>query len=445
MRVGCWIGALLGVALSGCASGASPSDRCTAIAFAHIGLIDMQAGRVRADMTVEVAGARIVSISAASSAQISFSTEVIDGRGMFLMPGLVDMHVHSDGDVIALQRFVSWGVTGVRDMGGDVETLASTRRRAESADIIAPHLAIAGPALAGPPGQGDDATWIVRTPEEARLAVRRLASLRVDFIKVHDHLSRDAYFAASEEARRRGLPLVGHVSDQITPMEASDFGQRSIEHFEYLPKTCMARFDPAADDASPPSGCNEASIDALLTRLSRNGTWLDPTLNAFRYFAPAQWDTIAARAAQLSQQMRENRVQILAGTDWSRYLESRGAQPGESLHDELAALVRSGFSPAEALRAATLNPARYFGEPNSGTIVVGADADLVLLGANPFQSIANTKTIRAVYRQGRLYDQRALDLLRAADAPVPPAPSRCGPHQGDGTASGVNIPRPLRL
>jgi imidazolonepropionase-like amidohydrolase len=229
--------------------------------------------------------------------------------------------------------------------------------------------------------------------------------MHVDFIKMHDGLSRDVFLAVAAAAKSKGLPFVGHVPASMTATEVSDLGQKSIEHLEFVPKPCLALFhpgDPAVGGGVPP-GCDSESIAALLQKLAQNGTWLDPTIQSFRYFAPAQWGAIFAGFQKISVQIRGNKVPILAGTDWSTFLNEKGAQSGRCLHDELALLVEAGFTPTEVLRAATLNPALFFGLSNSlGTIEVGRIADLVLLEADPIQDIHNTTRIVAVIQKGRL-------------------------------------------
>ena len=146
---------------------------------------------------------------------------------------------------------------------------------------------------------------------------------------------------------------------------------------------------------------------------ARNGTWLDPTAGAFRYFAPDQWATIRSAYRSLAVLIRGNGVKVLAGTDQSSYLESKGSVPGQSLHEELASFVDAGFTPAEALRAATTGPAEFLGLTDSvGTIQAGRSADLVLLDADPLQDINNTRRVAVVIKHGRPYDSAALTRLR---------------------------------
>lgn len=218
--------------------------------------------------------------------------------------------------------------------------------------------------LEGPPTEPGDDNWIVHSPDEARQAVNSLSDRGVDFIKVHDGLARDSYLAISKAAKTKGIPFAGHVPASITPSEASDLGQKSIEHLEFIPKPCTVLFD-SASRAAPviPMGCDPTALQATFGRFAANGTWLDPTIGSFRYFAPQQWSSIFAEFCNLAKQIRQSGVHILAGTDQSSFLEEKGAAPGKSLHDELAVLVKAGYTPAQALRAATSDAAVFLGLP----------------------------------------------------------------------------------
>ena len=386
------------------------------IAITHVTVIDVRAGTIRKDMTVLIVGDRISAVRAAKEKERlpTKEIEVIDGRGKYLIPGLWDMHAHSDGDDRALRLFIAYGITGIRDMAGDAAKLADARRRITSGEVTGPRLVFAGPMLEGPPSQADDWTWIIHSPEEARNAVDRLVELRVDFIKVHDGLARESYLAIAAASKERGISFVGHVPASMTPAEASDLGQKSIEHFEFVPKSCHVLFESVVGGTPRhlPSGCDPQSLDELLHRFAQNGTWLDPTIQSFRYWAPTQWSAIFSEFRELVRSIRQNHVSILAGTDSSSVLEEKGDLPGTSLHDELALLVDAGFTPSEALRAATLNPASFLGLSESlGTIDAGKTANLVLLEANPLQEIHNTKRIAAVILEGRYLDRLALDRM----------------------------------
>jgi imidazolonepropionase-like amidohydrolase len=387
------------------------------IAITHVTVVDVRAGTIEKDMTVLIVGDRISAVRAAKETKRLPTEEitVIDGRGKYLIPGLWDMHAHSGGDDRALHLFIAYGITGIRDMAGDATKLSDARRRITSGELTGPRLVFSGPMLEGPPSQADDWTWIIHSPEEARNAVNRLVELRVDFIKVHDGLARESYSAIAAASKERGISFVGHVPASMTPAEASDLGQKSIEHLEFVPKPCHALFESVVGGAPRKllSGCDPQSLKELLDRFARNGTWLDPTIQSFRYWAPTQWNAIFLGFRELVPSIRQNHVSILAGTDSSGVLEEKGDPPGSSLHDELALLVDAGFTPSEALRAATLNPALFLGLSDSlGAIEPGKTASMVLLDANPLQGIRNTRRIAAVISEGRYLSREVLERLR---------------------------------
>jgi len=379
------------------------------IAITHVTIIDVQDGSAKPEMTVLISGNRITAVGSSSEVQLPKRIRVIDGRGKFLIPGLWDMHVHSDGNEHALRIMVDWGITGVRDMAGDVTKLTEARRRIANGAWTGPRLLIAGPRLAGPPAEADEDVWVLHSPEQARRAVDSLARRHIDFIKVHDDLSRETYLAIARAAKEKGLPFVGHVPSSITPAEASDLGQKSIEHLEFFPKPCLALFHSLEEaGANVPSGCDTESIAALLQRFVQNGTWLDPTIQSFRYFAPTQWNAIFSGFKKSTVQIRRAKVSILTGTDWSSDLEAKGALPGASLHDELALLADAGFSSTEVLRAATLSPVIFLGLSDSlGTIEREKVANLVLLEANPIEDIHHPRRIAVVVLDGRVVGDRS--------------------------------------
>src|SRR6266478_1721905 len=113
------------------------------------------------------------------------------------MPGLWHMHIHVGSDDRALRLLLAFGITGARDMGGDVAKLTESRRRIKSGELAGPRLVFAGPMLEGPPTEPGNDTWIIRSPDEARHAVDSLVALGVDFIKVPDRPARDTHLAAA--------------------------------------------------------------------------------------------------------------------------------------------------------------------------------------------------------------------------------------------------------
>jgi hypothetical protein len=147
-----------------CAFGQTSSD----LAIVHANVVDVRTGSVESDATVVISGSRIKAVLPGKSAKIATGARVIDAHGGYLIPGLWDMHVHSEGDKRVLRLMLASGITGVRDMGGDVYKLAEARRHIEAEDWDGPRLLFAGPVLEGPPGESDNDMWIVHTPDEAQ-------------------------------------------------------------------------------------------------------------------------------------------------------------------------------------------------------------------------------------------------------------------------------------
>jgi imidazolonepropionase-like amidohydrolase len=428
----------------------------------HVSVIDVISGSTQPDMTVEIDGRTITSIKQARGVRIERGARVVDGRGKYLIPALWDMHVHLSwppgAAKIFLPMLVANGVLGVRDMHSILPVIDSIRRAVVSGKQIGPRLFIAGPAIDGPNSYLPVAR-IVTTPEEARKAVQELKAGGVDFIKVYSSLPKDLYYAIVAEAKSEGIPFVGHVPYALTAAEASDAGQRSLEHLTEVDvgtstdeatikaeelEAMAQKHGYVPDAARLRATFDSAKAAALFDRFRRNDTWQCPTLivlhalgdraqpghvasDSLIVYIPKTlrklWESMPADLnarigalgdfhSTLIAPLNRAGVPILAGTD----LANPYVYPGFGLHDELGLLVRAGLTPAEALRTATINPARFLGLTDSlGVVAPGKIADLVLLDANPLQNIANTRKIRAVIQGGRLFDRHALDgLLRGS-------------------------------
>jgi hypothetical protein len=367
------------------------------LAITHVAIIDVRNGRTIPAQTVLIRGRHILRITGDTA--LPQGTRRLDGQNGYLIPGLWDMHVHMDST--DLRAFLAFGITGVRDMGGDLDQLLAWRRETRTDPATGPRLMFAGPVLRGPQDptdSGSTSARVIRTPQDGRRAVDSLIARDVDFIKVHEGLSREAYFAIAGESRARHVVFVGHVSAALSPVEVSDAGQKSIEHFEFIPDACLYLLGPSERRPQPvPRGCEPAAIDSLFAHLARNGTWLDPTIGSFRIFAPAQFPAIVTGFAALVPEIRSRHIRLLAGTD----LGTRGIVTGAALHDELELLVQVGFTPLEALQAATTNPADFLGVSDSlGAIAPHNIADLLLLSGDPLRDIRNTRRILAVVHDG---------------------------------------------
>jgi imidazolonepropionase-like amidohydrolase len=410
------------------------------ISITNVYVVDTAAVKTVSDMTVTIKDGRILNVE--KNGVAPRGAEVINGRNKFLIPGLWDMHVHlSYARSSALPLFVANGITSVRDMGSDLGELDRWREQIAQDALIGPTIVRSGPMLNGM--EFNSYQLAVANEVEARIAVRTLKKVSVDFIKLHRRTSREAYFAIAGEARALGLPFSGHVPMTVSPAEASEVGQSSIEHTETLFEGVFATATAGKDQAKEIARWREKEASGLFATFARNGTFVDPTLiaqeqlmtllesgmpdpNAVYIAASAQKEAekalsgarqeaekiLMARKPLLSELrsvtglMNRSGVQLLAGTDVS-FL----AAPGFSLHDELALLVQSGLTPADALRAATLNPARLFPSLDGGSIAPGKRADLVLLNASPLDDIRNTQRVNSVILRGKVLNRQRLDQL----------------------------------
>jgi imidazolonepropionase-like amidohydrolase len=433
--------------------GPSIAILCQLVAITHVTAIDVEHGSASPDVTVLIDGQRITAVGPSTATSVPKDARLIDGRGKYLIPGLWDMHVHTafptGRSMLAL--YIANGVTGVRDMGGDLATIRAWRDEIAAGSLVGPRIVASGPYLDGhaPPIPHFE----VHTPDEARRAVDSLAVLGVDFVKIHSGVPREAFFAAAREARAKHLFFAGHLSSHVTVEEASDSGQRSLEHLLGFVNVCtpaesasFASIDPLRRIVF--NTCTSRDQRDVYSHLARNGTWVTPTLATAYEFAmlpkhevpadtlkrfvsdtlleylvqifdpppalPPDGDVLGrrlfAKRRELILALHNAGVPLLAGTD----APMRNVPPGFGLHEELAEFVRSGLTPTAALRAATYEPARYFAVLDSlGSIARGKRAELVLLDADPRADIANAHRIAAVLTGGRVYDRAALDALLA--------------------------------
>ena len=445
------------------------------IAFTHATVIDVEKGTSLAGMTVVAANGRITALGRDGSVTPPVGARTVDATGKFLIPGLWDMHVHAafpGVDALFLPLLVANGVTGVREMFSRLDWVDSARARVNRGDFPGPRMVASGHILDGTPPIWPGSV-AVATAAEARRAVDSLAAGGADFIKVYSRLSPEAFFAAAREAKAKGLPFAGHVPSLVSAAQASDSGQRSVEHLTNIIAGCSTQeqsylAELAAAVASPGGWDSAGKVSrgnlnllasyspercrALARRFVSNGTWMVPTIAVlhsvaylddstlaldprlryippafkqawnprtdfrFKMLTPEDWKNRKAgyaRQLELVTLLHAEGVKFLAGTD----LSNPFIYPGFSLHDELASLVAAGFTPAEALRAATIDPARYLGAADSlGSIVPGKRADLVLLGGNPLENIRNTTRIAAVMANGRFYDSVAIAKMLADGA-----------------------------
>jgi imidazolonepropionase-like amidohydrolase len=445
------------------------------LAITHVNVVDATGAAIQPDMTVIVREGHIAELGGSTATRVPPDAKTVDGSGKYLIPGLWDMHVHTvfgdwlpRDEKVMLPLFVANGVTGVRDMGSDLYVVKQWRASIAAGRLLGPRMIIAGPMLDGPVPRFPSSAPIANAADGRRV-VDELKAAGVDFIKIQSLIPREGYFAAAAEARKLGIVFVGHVPDAVRASEASNAGQKSIEHFTGIFEGCTS-IEDALLKGPKSLGLNVKNYDAtrakgLITLMAKNQTWQVPTLvwergqwlvdeidlshDPLTKYAPASWrdhtwprfvtdimkdmdtDPLPVRKKFVQMEldmtlaMFRAGVPFMAGTDTAAGVH---IFPGFSLHQELVLFQKAGLTPMQALQTATLNPARFMGRTaEMGTVERGKLADLVILDADPLKDIANTQKIRGVVLAGRYFDRAALDrMLRsvvtaAAAEPVPSA------------------------
>jgi imidazolonepropionase-like amidohydrolase len=435
-------------------------------AITDVTVIPMAGDSVIPEATVVVRDGRIAAVGAAAEVRVPPGARRVDGRGKFLIPGLADMHTHlySDGDVpdsvarYELGVMVANGVTATRFMIGTREHF-TLRREVEAGRVVGPQLWLASPQLTG---KEDVNSRVVTTPGEARTAVKEMADLGYDFIKLTLFITPPVYDAIVSEAKRQGIRVVGHVDPRIGVARALAAGQQ-IEHLDNYLESVLADSAPMKSSVSDRGlfkrenwasldWVDDAKLERIAGATARAGSFACPTLTVFKKaFAlgqseeeirsrpdwgimPAElrrlylgarekyWADAASEARRMRYVQVRNRLvkaiadsggRIMAGSDTPEWFFGYGW----TIHRELESLVEAGLTPYQALAAATRSPADFLrASMEWGTIERGKRADLLLLAGNPLEDIRNTSRIEAVVLGGRWLDGAERERMIAAAA-----------------------------
>jgi imidazolonepropionase-like amidohydrolase len=426
----------------------STSARQPLTVIEHVTVIPMtERGASIPDATVVIENGRIRALNG----PVPRDALRINGRGKWLIPGLMDMHIHLPSDQFLpdgeaprneppyvsfdtqdiMTPYIANGVTQVMNMDADAVAIGR-RNEIATGRVIGPSMALA--ALID--GKRRDGR-VALTPADGRQAVRDAKAEGYGFIKLYWRLDAETFLAITDEARLHGMKVLGHIPDafkgQVERAMVPDF---MIAHAEELAKH-SAEFSDA--DAARFAALARASGSALTGTLTTM-RWISsqvksldelralPTLQYLHPVVRRQWidrnsyiqGTSAKRVSLFERMADFNRrlvgafraagVPVVAGTD----ALNPGCVPGFALHDELELLREAGLTNEEALAAATRVPATWLGViTDRGTIEAGKRADLVLLDADPLAEIGNTRKIAGVMVNGRWLPRRTLDRMLA--------------------------------
>jgi imidazolonepropionase-like amidohydrolase len=449
----------------------------------HVTVIDVERARALPERIVSVRGERIHAL-AEGTPERPDGARVIDGTGLFLVPGLTDAHVHyvAAPDVYG-PLLVANGVTLVRDTGSETQAILALRGELARGERLGPELLCTGAIV-----DGDPPVWPFSEacdgPEAARAAVRRLHTAGVDQIKVYSRLERATHAAAIDEAHALGLKAVGHVPLGLSLMDALRAGQNGVEHlsgFELLIAENAPPIElpaaagewssfahwfsyPAADAEALRAAYREIAAAGMvhcptLVVMAGIAQAADPSLRdperlryvpaylrAFwegeAYVGFGRWTRQALPHMQAAvRELHNAGVKLVTGTD----LTNPYVYAGSSLHDELRLFQEAGIPAADALRAATLAPAEYLGVAERlGTLAPGKTASMFLVQANPLEDVRHAAEIEGVFLRGRYFDRAELDALLAgvreqtdrAETEVPPPAAEEPSPEGELVAAG---------
>jgi imidazolonepropionase-like amidohydrolase len=416
----------------------------------NITIVDVEKGTLIPGQTVLVVNDRIDKIGPQAKVKIPQDATIIEGQGLYLMPGLVDAHVHYYDAPVFGRVMIANGVLLVRDMGMPNEYILPLRDQLNRGETLGPEMIATGAMLDGVPPIIPTISISVSTPEQGRATVQAQVKAGVDAIKVYSNLDEVVFLAIVDEARKSGIKVVGHISDTVYLEDAVAAGQSSIEHWFGFQKVIAKLLGEPVDlnHGWMSSGAdyllrlgevNPQALQDFYQRLRDNGVTVDPTVVTFRNWPnvdtleiqsllhgefisqelfsmwKTQWagqtefpDLFWQQWAQMVKQMNEAGIPLMVGTD----LMCPGLVPGYSVHEEMMIWQEAGIPPADILRSATIVPIQFMGLGDRlGSISERKIASMVLVRANPLEDINNTQQIESVFLRGRYFSREDLDQL----------------------------------
>ena len=407
------------------------------LAFTHANLFDAESAKVLKDQTVVVSGNRIQAVGPAAEIRTPPDAQVIDANGKTLLPGLWDMHTHvSDNDGLLN---LAAGVTSVRDLANDTDSLLARRKRIDEGKEIGTRIVIVG-IIDGPgPYQGPTKV-LVATEQEARAAVDNYKRLGYVQIKIYSSVKPELVPAIIDEAHRNGLRVSGHIPAEMTAAQCVQLGYDEVQHANFL----MLNFWPDVKNTNTPSRFTEVAkrgadldlktpeVQSFIKLLQDHHTDLDVTLSVFEDMftepagkMPRGFNAVAHRLPpQVRRGLLSSGLTPPAGLE-QRYRESftrmmefvgllyRSGIPiesgtdslaGFSLHRELELHVQAGIPPERVLQDATLGAARIMSlDRDLGSVTAGKLADLALVDGDPTVNISDIRKTALVVKDGVLY------------------------------------------
>lgn len=387
----------------------------------NVNVVDVLSGKIIEKQTVVLRDSLIDYVGADWDGK---ATDSIDGEGLYMIPGLWDMHFHlaweAGNDTLLFPMLMEHGITGIRDMGGDLTLLKRYKDQLAENPSSGPELIGAGPIIDGNPPVMFDFSLPVDAQSNIPSLLDSLRNGGADFYKSYSLIREAELSVIASHSTLHGLSFSGHLSEYVEPEISIALGQKSVEHLNRLDE--IWETEPSR-------------LETIADSMMIHQTWLCPTMMVYRMKGQQANPSVAkVKYSQfvhpiLQAEWEQSRERLLAGpedVDWEKnyrsqasllsFLHQKGVAllagsdfggmpfvyPGIGLHQELELLVDAGLSPAEALATATINPARFLDRHDqTGSIETGRIADIILLNANPLDAISNTQAINQVYRRGK--------------------------------------------
>ncbi|HEY0427548.1 MAG TPA: amidohydrolase family protein [Pyrinomonadaceae bacterium] len=403
-----------------------------ALAITNANLIDGTGKAIVKDAVIITENGRITAVGTKSTVKIPKGARIFDAQGKYVLPGLWDMHAHFE-QVEWGPVYLAAGVTTVRDVGNEFEFMTSVRDSIKAGRGLGPRILLAGIV----DGDSPTALGIIRanTPDEAVAVVKRYHDAGFQQIKIYSSMKPDILKIICIEAHRFGMTVTGHVPNGMNAIQAVEAGMDQINHIQYLPEVLLPKDYKGQRGVVPKIDFNSEDTKKTIQFFKDHNTVFDPTLVVFEWlfhpsdepfsnfepgaakvprelFAPINNTGFPAARAQFGRDyfkmflditgaLHKAGLTIVAGTDQ--------VVPGHSLRREIELYVKAGFTPMEAIQAATIVPARVMKmDKDSGTVETGKFADLILVEGNPLENISNIRNTKFVVAGGRMYDCAAL-------------------------------------
>src|SRR5580658_8274657 len=389
------------------------------------------------DSVVVIEKGRIVEAGPKSRVKIPSGAQKVDVRGKTILPGLWDMHAHFE-QVEWGPIYLAAGATTVRDCGNEFEFITAVRDAVANGRGLGPRLLLAGIV----DGTGPSAIGVERvdTPEQAKMWTDKYHDAGFQQMKIYSSVKLEEVKDVADEAHRLGMTVTGHVPIGLNAYQTIEAGQDQINHISYIVDIMVPTLPADAsrlDHANARANLDLNSPEArkAISFLVEHGTVVDPTIALFEFFtastakpaasiepgvlkvAPELQAILAdvgppSPNADIDEKvfakelagigaLHKAGVPIVAGTDQT--------VPGHSLHREIELYVQAGFTPMEAIQAATIVPARVMGlDKEVGTVEAGKRADVIILDGNPLESIHNIRKVEFVITNGVMYNSAEL-------------------------------------